>query len=149
MLKEAMTKKRGHMLSVRHHGKRGRSVSLTISLSGGRRFLHSPFTHLSITCDDMSTRIHSLCIKVATKVVTFGNLSKIPPFIHLDLPWIMYKWLKQISEFIFLCLENMVSGPQLEYSIHPTLAILTLLVVWKMMDEMVDAIKRPKLANNW
>ena len=40
----------------------------------------------------------------------------------------------------------MVSGPQLEYSIHPTLAILTLLVVWKMMDEMVDAIKRPKLA---
>ena len=33
------------------------------------------------------------------------------------------------SEIIFLCLENMVSGPQLEYSIHPTLAILTLLVV--------------------
>ena len=29
-------------------------------------------------------------------------------------------------EFIFLCLENMVSGQLLEYSIHPTLAILTL-----------------------
>ena len=40
----------------------------------------------------------------------------------------------------------MVSGQQLEYSIHPTPAILTLVGVWIMMDIMMDAIKRPKLA---
>ena len=37
---------------------------------------------------DIGTLGHrgTMYIKVATKVVTLGNLTKIPPFIHLDLP---------------------------------------------------------------
>ena len=34
----------------------------------------------------------------------------------------------------------MESSHQVEYSIHPTLAILNLVEVWKMMNVMVDAI---------
>ena len=45
---------------------------------------------------------------------------------QFPVPQMIKKLLKKISEFIFLCLENMVSGQQLEYSVHPTPAILNL-----------------------
>ena len=41
----------------------------------------------------------------------------------------------------------MVSVPQVEYSIHPTLAILNLVGIWKVMYVMVDAIMG--LIDNW
>ena len=43
---------------------------------------------LKLTCFSMwlLLKLPNMNNKVATKVVTLGNLTKIPPFIHLDLP---------------------------------------------------------------
>ena len=40
----------------------------------------------SIELFKANRQVAKVCIKVATKEVTLGNLSKIPLFIHLDLP---------------------------------------------------------------
>ena len=47
---------------------------------------------------------------------------------------------------VILCPKNMVSGQQLENSILPTPATLTLVGVWIMMDIKMDAIQRQKMA---
>ena len=47
--------------------------------------------------------------------VTLGILIKIPPNLLLDLSPITFGRIKMFSMFIFLCLQNMVSGQQVEY----------------------------------
>ena len=47
--------------------------------------------------------------------VTLGILIKIPPNLLLDLSPITFGRIKMFSKFIFLCLQNMVSGQQVEY----------------------------------
>ena len=47
--------------------------------------------------------------------VTLGILIKIPPNLLLDLSPITLGRIKMFSKFIFLCLQNMVSGQQVEY----------------------------------
>ena len=48
--------------------------------------------------------------------VTLGILIKIPPNLRLDLSPISFGRIKNMfSKFIFLCLQNMVSGQQVEY----------------------------------
>ena len=44
-----------------------------------------------------------------------GILIKIPPNLLLDLSPITFGRIKMFSKFIFLCLQNMVSGQQVEY----------------------------------
>ena len=47
--------------------------------------------------------------------VTLGILIKIPPNLLLDRSPITFGRIKMFSKFIFLCLQNMVSGQQVEY----------------------------------
>ena len=47
--------------------------------------------------------------------VTLGILIKIPPNLLLDLSPITFGRIEMFSKFIFLCLQNMVSGQQVEY----------------------------------
>ena len=47
--------------------------------------------------------------------VTLGILIKIPPNLLLDLSPITLDRIKMFSKFIFLCLQNMVSGQQVEH----------------------------------
>ena len=47
--------------------------------------------------------------------VTLGILIKIPPNLLLDLSPITFGRIKMFSKFIFLCLQNMVSGQQVDY----------------------------------
>ena len=47
--------------------------------------------------------------------VTLGILIKIPPNLLLDLSPITFGRIKMFSKFVFLCLQNMVSGQQVEY----------------------------------
>ena len=54
-------------------------------------------------------------IKEDRAKVTLGNLIKIPPNLLLDLSPITFGRIKMFSKFIFLCLQNMVSGQQVEY----------------------------------
>ena len=49
--------------------------------------------------------------------VTLGILIKIPPNLLLDLSPITFGRIKMFSKFIFLCLQNMVSGQQEKYII--------------------------------
>ena len=51
--------------------------------------------------------------------VTLGNLIKIPPNLLLDLSPITMGRIKMFLKFIFLCLQNMVSGQQEKYIIIP------------------------------
>ena len=48
-------------------------------------------------------------------VVTLGILIKIPQNLLLDLSPITFGRIKMFSKFIFLCLQNMVSGQQVDY----------------------------------
>ena len=48
-----------------------------------------------------------------------GNLIKIPPNLLLDLSPITLGRIKMFLKFIFLCLQNMVSGQQEKYIIIP------------------------------
>ena len=54
-------------------------------------------------------------IKEDRAEVTLGILIKIPPNLLLDLSPITFGRIKMFSKFIFLCLQNMVSGQQVEY----------------------------------
>ena len=56
-----------------------------------------------------------LDIKEDRAEVTLGILMKIPPNLLLDLSPITLGRLKMFSNFIFLCLQNMVSGQQVRY----------------------------------
>ena len=56
-----------------------------------------------------------LDIKEDRAEVTLGILIKIPPNLLLDLSPITFGRIKMFSKFIFLCLQNMVSGQQVEY----------------------------------
>ena len=56
-----------------------------------------------------------ICTKEDRAEVTLGNLIKIPPNLLLDLSPITFGRIKMFSKFIFLCLQNMVSGQQVEY----------------------------------
>ena len=60
----------------------------------------------------VSDRVYS---KEDRAEVTLGNLIKIPQNILLDLSPITFGRIKMFSKFIFLCLQNMVSGQQVEY----------------------------------
>ena len=51
--------------------------------------------------------------------VTLENLIKIPPNLLLDLSPITLGRIKMFLKFIFLCLQNMVSGQQEKYIIIP------------------------------
>ena len=51
--------------------------------------------------------------------VTLGILIKIPPNLLLDLSPITFGRIKMFSKFIFLCLQNMVLGQQVEYNNLP------------------------------
>ena len=54
--------------------------------------------------------------------VTLGILIKIPPNLLLDLSPITFGRIKMFSKFIFLCLQNMVSGQLVEYRLRPDTA---------------------------
>ena len=55
-----------------------------------------------------------MTIKEDHEEVTLGILIKIHPNL-LDLSPITFGRIKMFSKFIFLCLQNMVSGQQVEY----------------------------------
>ena len=59
--------------------------------------------------------VTALVIKEDRDEVTLGILIKIPPNLLLDLSLITLGRIELISKFIFLCLQNMVSGQQVEY----------------------------------
>ena len=61
----------------------------------------------------------NLLIKEDRAEVTLGNLIKIPPNLLLDLSPITLGRIKMFLKFIFLCLQNMVSGQQEKYIIIP------------------------------
>ena len=58
-------------------------------------------------------------IKEDRAEVTLGILIKIPPNLLLDLSPITLGRIKMFLKFIFLCLQNMVSGQQEKYIIMP------------------------------
>ena len=47
--------------------------------------------------------------------VTLGILIKIPQNLLLDLSSVTFGRIKMFSKFTFLCLQNMVSGQQVDY----------------------------------
>ena len=63
--------------------------------------------------------MEQMYIKEDRAEVTLGILIKIPPNLVLDLSPITLGRIKMISKFIFLCLQNMVSGPS-----HPKICTL-------------------------
>ena len=56
-----------------------------------------------------------MCIKEDHAEVTLGILIKILPNLLLDLSPITLGRMKMFSKFIFLCLQHMVSGQQVDY----------------------------------
>ena len=60
-----------------------------------------------------------MCTKEDRAEVTLGNLIKIPPNLLLDLSPKKFGRIKMFLKFIFLCLQNMVSGQQEKYIIIP------------------------------
>ena len=66
-----------------------------------------------------------MCTKEDRAEITLGNLIKIPPNLLLDLSSITLSRIKMFLKFIFLCLQNMVSGQQEKYIIipHPSQAL--------------------------
>ena len=60
-----------------------------------------------------------MCTKEDRAEITLGNLIKIPPNLLLDLSSITLSRIKMFLKFIFLCLQNMVSGQQEKYIIIP------------------------------
>ncbi len=65
--------------------------------------------------------MYRLINKEGSAEVTLGILIKIPPNLLLDLSPITFGRIKMFSKFIFLCLQNMVSGQQVEYINLPRL----------------------------
>ena len=75
---------------------------------------------LSVTFrTDTKKSMHSVLIKEDRAEVTLGILIKIPPNLLLDLSPITLGRIKMFLKFIFLCLQNMVSGQQEKYIIIP------------------------------
>ena len=66
-------------------------------------------------CPCMSHVRPSMYIKEDRAEVTLGILIKIPPNFLLDLSLITLGRIKMFPKFILLCLQNMVSGQQVEY----------------------------------